>query len=120
FLFSDPQPATRPILLYKAWPLPPPGSCPAGAEVRPIWKRGCITGYDCANPVSEDLVECARSSRQHCVNDSECAVGGCNGDLCFTPSLGLLLTSCDCLPPEGVVCGCVNGQCTWFYAVHVQ
>ena len=40
--------------------------------------RGCITGYECAIPVSEE----------------------CNGHLCHNPSLGVLLTSGDCLPPE--------------------
>ena len=57
---------------------------------------------------------CIRSSGDPCTSDSDCAVGGCGGELCYNPALSGGGTICDCGSPQGPCCGCVEGYCSWF------
>jgi eight-cysteine-cluster-containing protein len=57
---------------------------------------------------------CVRSSGDACVNDADCKRGGCGGELCYNPLKSSGITPCDCPPPMGLGCGCVNGVCTWW------
>ncbi|USH00045.1 eight-cysteine-cluster domain-containing protein [Thermococcus argininiproducens] len=64
------------------------------------------------------LVQINLSRGDECQNDSECATGGCSGEVCTTRDKAKeVITPCiyaewyDCL--RLTQCGCVNGFCTW-------
>ncbi len=53
-----------------------------------------------------------------CLNDTDCVIGGCSGQLCSTPEvIGELDTTCEwmlqyeCL--KRTTCDCLNGSCGW-------
>ncbi|MBN1653047.1 MAG: hypothetical protein JXA30_04655 [Deltaproteobacteria bacterium] len=58
---------------------------------------------------------CVRSTNAYCERDSDCAIGGCGGEVCFNPDFGRADTPCGCQTPLTLRCGCVNGGCTWWY-----
>lgn len=60
-----------------------------------------------------DRVE-GTSFKNECTRDSDCAVGGCSGEVCSAEAG--VTTTCDVLgfSPKGLGCGCLNGQCVWF------
>lgn len=70
-------------------------------------------GYD---PDSREVVisRCARSTGASCSTDSDCVNGGCGGELCYNPAFGSVSTTCDCIAPSNLFCGCVRGSCTWW------
>jgi hypothetical protein len=83
------------------------GGSPAGGST------GTIDGSstEVRTPFS---ARCARSSGSACTDDSDCAQGGCGGELCYNPTLGEVATTCDCTAPATASCGCVDGVCTWW------
>lgn len=56
---------------------------------------------------------CARNLGE-CTEDSDCTIGGCGLELCYTAALGPVATTCECTAPEAAGCGCVDGLCTWW------
>lgn len=58
---------------------------------------------------------CIRNGLEACSSDADCEIGGCGSELCYNPEFGGGGTTCDCGSPQGVSCGCVNGQCTWWH-----
>jgi hypothetical protein len=57
---------------------------------------------------------CARSNGSSCQSDLDCAIGGCGKELCYNPSYGTVTTTCDCVAPTNLSCGCVNSKCGWW------
>jgi hypothetical protein len=57
---------------------------------------------------------CARSSGSSCQSDLDCTIGGCGKELCYNPTYGNISTTCDCVAPSHLSCGCVNGKCGWW------
>jgi hypothetical protein len=57
---------------------------------------------------------CVKNSFDSCTKDSDCISGGCGGELCFNPAFGGGISTCECVQPTGVSCGCVNGKCAWW------
>ncbi|WP_461867126.1 CGP-CTERM-anchored Cys-rich protein [Thermococcus sp.] len=64
------------------------------------------------------LVQISQDIKKECSTDSDCATGGCSGEVCAPKDeAGNIVTPCiyaawyDCL--KLTTCGCVNGICTW-------
>jgi len=57
---------------------------------------------------------CVRSSGETCNTDADCTTGGCGGELCYNPSSGGGISTCECTAPVGPSCGCVAGSCSWY------
>lgn len=57
---------------------------------------------------------CIKNSFDSCNSDADCVSGGCGGELCFNPAFGGGFSTCECVQPSGVSCGCVNGKCAWW------
>ena len=57
-------------------------------------------------------------SKTECVNDTDCLIGGCNGQFCATKAELVNITSTcewelkhECLKKTS--CDCINGSCSW-------
>ena len=50
-----------------------------------------------------------------CAGDAGCFLGGCSGEVCSAANN--VVTTCLAVPwpPDGVACGCVEGQCIWYF-----
>ena len=53
-----------------------------------------------------------------CATDSDCAVGGCSGQVCtMAKEAPGLITTCEYMPQYGCLkltgCGCIEGKCAW-------
>jgi len=57
---------------------------------------------------------CVKNSFESCSSDADCVAGGCGGELCYNPAFGGGVSTCECVQPSGVSCGCVNGTCAWW------
>ena len=57
---------------------------------------------------------CIKNSFDSCTTDADCMSGGCGGELCYNPAFGGGASTCECVKPTGVGCGCVNGKCAWW------
>jgi hypothetical protein len=57
---------------------------------------------------------CVKNSFDSCTTDADCVAGGCGGELCYNPTFGGGASTCECVQPTGVSCGCVNGKCAWW------
>lgn len=60
---------------------------------------------------------CGTSTLAPCGGDTDCAIGGCSGQVCGGVDEELT-TTCEyreCYAPEpyGLECGCVEGECAW-------
>jgi hypothetical protein len=57
---------------------------------------------------------CVKNSFDSCTTDADCVAGGCGGELCYNPAFTGGASTCECVQPTGVSCGCVNGKCAWW------
>ncbi len=70
-------------------------------------------------PASEDFGGfCGSESRGDCASDSDCAPGGCSGQICQGINEESIFTTCEyneCYNAAayGVSCGCVSNKCEW-------
>ncbi|MCK6537842.1 MAG: hypothetical protein L6Q84_33115 [Polyangiaceae bacterium] len=99
------------------------GHCGGAAADKSCYCDSLCQGYgDCCGdyaaacgkrtPVSGG---CAKNRGDTCSTDADCATGGCGGDLCFNPSMGAGISTCECTAPTNVAgCGCVAGKCSWY------
>jgi len=78
-----------------------PSDCDVTVRSECIHRRAAI-GY------------CMKSTGDACMRDGDCVAGGCGGELCYAPDAGDRLSTCECVAPTGVGCGCVDGGCAWF------
>jgi hypothetical protein len=80
--------------------------------------KDCCADYatQCEGERTPASGQCVRNSDESCTTDADCAVGGCGGELCYNPSFGGGISTCDCAGPGAPVtgCGCVAGKCTWY------
>lgn len=60
--------------------------------------------------------QCVRNAGDACASDFDCQVGGCGGELCYSPAKSSGISTCDCTTPTGPSCGCVDGVCQWWNA----
>ncbi len=83
-----------------------------------------VTGYNGSVAVYYDgrlvfpTAFCGISTNGTCSQDSDCATGGCSGQVCQSTSEQPVITNCmysDCYDAKtyGVSCGCVSGKCQW-------
>ncbi|MCA9521126.1 MAG: hypothetical protein KC609_09140 [Myxococcales bacterium] len=79
----------------------------SGSGEAPLW---CAKNRELASGM------CVKNAGDACTKDSDCTNGGCGGELCYNPSLGEGISTCECTTPGGVSCGCVNGTCAWWGA----
>ncbi len=62
---------------------------------------------------------CGISFNTGCISDSDCAIGGCSGEICMgVDEARDILSACEwreCYdaPSYGMECGCFNGGCSW-------
>lgn len=70
-----------------------------------------LGSQDSGGPRTPASGQCIRNGGNGCVNDDGCLTGGCGGEYCGEKGV---ITTCDCTPPVGVSCGCVNNTCTWY------
>jgi hypothetical protein len=49
-----------------------------------------------------------------CVHDTDCATGGCGGEVCFDRRGLEGGATCECGSPVSAGCGCVHGRCAWY------
>ncbi len=61
---------------------------------------------------------CAKIEETECVSDSDCATGGCSGEICTTKDKAEnIITTCifkpeyECLKQTS--CKCINKKCQW-------
>jgi hypothetical protein len=90
------------------------GICERDANGACGWRDTPELAACLADPRTPATGACVRNSNDACSGDADCTAGGCGGELCFNPSLGEGVSTCDCTTPAAVSCGCVNGQCTWW------
>lgn len=57
--------------------------------------------------------QCIRNYGGGCTTDADCTTGGCGGEVCLAKGMDDVST-CECGPPQGIGCGCVDGTCSWF------
>jgi hypothetical protein len=85
--------------------------CPDGFEVD---ENGCQI-CTCKEPERTVATgACVKNSFDSCSSDADCMAGGCGGELCYNPSFGGGISTCECVQPTGVSCGCVAGKCAWW------
>ena len=70
-------------------------------------------------PTSEDFGGfCGSATRGDCASHSDCAPGGCSGQICQGINEDSIITTCEyneCYNAAAyeVSCGCVNNKCEW-------
>ena len=73
------------------------------------------------NGCSEQMVSeeqekfCGSSSFSSCLNDDDCLIGGCSGQICGGEKTFSTCEYRDCYNAEkyGLSCGCIDGKCSW-------
>lgn len=70
----------------------------------------CLAILEAVKPLVTKQIECSK--------DSDCATGGCSGQVCTTAEKApSIITTCEYLPEYDCLkktsCGCVSGKCEW-------
>ncbi len=88
-------------------------SLEVGDKVK-VWSTGIVLE---SYPAQATAAKIIFLEKKELVQDKECFVGGCSGELCTTDPLAIStceeLPGTECLRKEGVVCGLVGGECQW-------
>lgn len=98
--------------------IPPEGGveCKQASDCQGDTPLLCLGEWSCIN--GKCVFDCKNEPPDSCSSDSDCAVGGCSGQICaLKEKAGDIITTCEWRSEYSCYrmtsCGCVQGTCRW-------